>query len=316
MGCGGGKQKPPLDPKAAAVPSAPQPEQQTPATPEETPEFEGLQGKKGLATIHSGAPFPANGALFVDAPCQSDAPFLRTASPNGMSWGQYVRGQHGRTFVDPATSFLAGPWAECIAWGVVYEHSVAWDELPDYGEEGVVWGIMKSFEKACSSHAQLMEAALLLEDAAQELAENRKPLPPIKQCAMLPNDAEPGQPCQVEHPQLPGCYQTVMCPEVDFRTPGHCVSTLAPVQPTATAKISVTSQGSKIDYAAGSKVTPGRAAGLGYLNVPESGWDGDWATNPEQDTADGAGGCVADATEWAAGTVLELQQLATIKEDC
>jgi len=310
MGCGGGKQKPPLDPQAA--PSPAHPGQPTPETPVDPPEFEGLRDKSGLPTIHSGAPFPPTNATFVDEPCQSDAPFLRTASPSGMSWGQYVRGQHGRTFVDPATGFLAGPWAECIAWGVVYEHSVAWDELPDYGEEGVVWGIMKSFEKACGSHEQLMKAALLLEDAAQELAENARPLPPIKQCATLPNDVEAGQPCQVEHPQFPGCYQTVICPEVSAQRPGSCISTVAPVQPTATAQI----QGSKIDYVAGSPVIPGRAAGLGYLNVPESSWDGDWSTHFGQDTTDGAGGSVADSTEWAAGEVVELQQLATIREDC
>ena len=46
---------------------------------------------------------------------------METAAPTGATWSQYV--QTAPINIAPTTGLLAGPWAECIAYAVLYEHT-------------------------------------------------------------------------------------------------------------------------------------------------------------------------------------------------
>eukprot|EP00933_Yihiella_yeosuensis_P061326 TRINITY_DN64130_c0_g1_i1.p1 TRINITY_DN64130_c0_g1~~TRINITY_DN64130_c0_g1_i1.p1 ORF type:complete len:365 (+),score=98.34 TRINITY_DN64130_c0_g1_i1:130-1095(+) len=236
----------------------------------------------------------AFGGPKIQPPNPSDPPFMQTASPSGMSWGQYVTTTN--SFIDPKTGFLAGPWGECIAWGVVFEHANDWANDPQYAADGPVGGILQALEKACSGDAAIMGAGQKLEDASHALAERDEPLPAIKQAVTLPANAVPGQPCKIQHPQMPGSYQTIVCPAGGV--PGQQIPINAPVQPTKTGKTGM-STGSKVAFATGAAVVVGATAGVAYYATEGGGFDGFVA---DASTAgEWMGAAAGDAGEWAAG---------------
>eukprot|EP00929_Paragymnodinium_shiwhaense_P100497 TRINITY_DN6285_c0_g1_i1.p1 TRINITY_DN6285_c0_g1~~TRINITY_DN6285_c0_g1_i1.p1 ORF type:complete len:313 (-),score=70.97 TRINITY_DN6285_c0_g1_i1:333-1271(-) len=239
------------------------------------------------------------GRPIIQPPNPNDPPFMQTASPGGMSWGEYVR--TGSSFVDPRTGFLAGPWAECVAWAVVFEHNNDWSSMPQYAADGVVGGVLSALERT-NAGPQVMEAAQRLEDASHQLAENGQPLPAINQCINLPPNAVPGQPCQIMNPQAPGTYMTVQVPP--NAQPGQQILAPAPVQPTKTG----TSTGTKLAYAAGGAVVAGGVAGAIYYGTSGGGVDGfvgdmQGAGGAIQGAVGGidAGGMAGDAQQWAGG---------------
>jgi len=108
-----------------------------------------------------------------------DTPFMRTAAPNGMPWSQYV--QKGKLSIDPSTGYLSGPWAECICQCVRFEHSNAWQRMPEYTDgEGPVGGVLSALAAVAVDRTdgeRLLEAANALEDAAHSAVEGGRPLP-------------------------------------------------------------------------------------------------------------------------------------------
>jgi len=219
-----------------------------------------------------GAPRPGgagggwgNQKVIIEAPNPADPPFMQTAAPSGTTWGQYVR--TGSSFVDPRTGFLAGPWAECIAWAVVFEHNNDWSSMPQYAADGVVGGVLQALERT-GRGPDVMQAAQRLEDASHALAERGEPLPAINQCVTLPSNAVPGQPVKIANPQAPGTYMTVQVPP--NAQPGQQIMTPAPCQPTKTG----TGTGTKLAYAAGGAVVAGGVAAAVYYGTSGGGVDG------------------------------------------
>jgi len=108
-------------------------------------------------------------------------PFLMTTAPTGARWAEYVK--CGSIHVDPSSGLLAGPWAECICWGVRFEHSSNWQMMPEYSAgDGPVGGIMAALEAAVAQHhdsQQILAAANLLEEVAHSAANAGRPLPLI-----------------------------------------------------------------------------------------------------------------------------------------
>jgi len=108
-----------------------------------------------------------------------DTPFMRTAAPNGMPWSQYV--QKGKLSIDHSTGYLTGPWAECICQCVRFEHSNAWQRMPEYTDgEGPVGGVLSALAAVAVDRTdaeRLLEAANALEDAAHSAVEGGRPLP-------------------------------------------------------------------------------------------------------------------------------------------
>jgi len=155
-------------------------------------------------------------------------PFMRTAAPNGMPWSAYVRTSNPR--IDHGTRFLAGPWAECICWGVRFEHRSDWQSMPEYAHEGPVGGIMTalaaSLEDGSSdsdtegghSRRRLMKAAERLEEAAHEAEEKGSPMP-VPMPAMIP-----GAPVVVAQPMgvAPSPYDPDHChDQAGYGQPGY-----------------------------------------------------------------------------------------------
>jgi len=287
MGCGGSKDE------------ASQPQQQAPQ-----------QQNQGAAPPQMGS--GATRGPVIGAPSAQDPPFMRTAAPCGMSWGQYCKG--AKSFIDPTTGLLGGSWAECIAWGVVFEHANDWDQMPEY-QEGPVGGILEALGRACGGRQEIMDAADRLEAACHQLAESGQPMPAIQQAVKLPANAVPGQQVTVGHPQMPGAYQKITVPQGG--QPGQTIMTPAPVQPTQTGKTGM-STGSKVAFAAGGVVAVGGAAGVAYYATQGGGFDGftgdvgaagDWAGGAAGDAgdfvtgdaADWAGGAAGDAGDWTTG---------------
>lgn len=242
----------------------------------------------------------------ISAPDPSDPPFMQTGSPCGMSWGQYCKG--AKSFVDPQTGLLGGSWAECVAWGVVFEHSNDWASMPQYAADGPVGGIMMALEKACGGRPDIMDAANKLEEKSHVLADTGQPLPAIQQAVKLPANAVPGQQCTVGHPSMPGAYQKITVPQGG--QPGQTIMTPAPVQPTKNGKTGM-STGSKVAFAAGGVVAVGAGAGVAYYATQGGGFDGftgdvagagDWAGGAAGDAGDWAGGAAGDVGGWAEGT--------------
>jgi len=157
---------------------------------------------------------------------------MQTVAPSGTTWGQYVRTRS--SFVDPKTGFLSGPWGECIAWAVIYEHAVNWDKMPQYPEDGVVGPVLKAFEEVVRRHpslkkANLIKAADMLEDAAHEMAMSGLSMPDIKQVVLTPKTALPGDLVRCENPQAPG--STVMVKVAPSALPELPMLLATPVQP-------------------------------------------------------------------------------------
>lgn len=202
---------------------------------------------------------PRPGQVIVEAPNPRDPPFMKTAAPGGVSWGQYVR--TGQSFVDPNTGFLAGPWAECISWGVIFEHTNDWSRIPEYAANGPVGGILQALETTMSGNPnknQVMQAAQRLEDASHELANHGKPLPCIQQVATLPANAVPGKPCNIMNPQNPNTYMTVHCPP--NAQPGQQIMIPAPVQPSQGGQMVASRPGG---MSTGAKLATGAAVAVG-----------------------------------------------------
>ena len=57
---------------------------------------------------------------------------MGTAAPNGQYWSQYCHGEPELS----SGNFIVGPWGECLAWAVVYEHQNQWENDPDYRHLG------------------------------------------------------------------------------------------------------------------------------------------------------------------------------------
>lgn len=295
MGCGGSQ--PAEQPAQQAPPPQPQ---QSP------PQMQGGGGGNAFGPM-------------IQAPNPNDPPFMQTAAPSGMSWSQYCQG--ARSFVDPKSGFLGGAWAECIAWGVVFEHNNAaiWDGNPQWTNcgGGPVGGILIALERACGGRQDIMEAANRLEDASHALADAGQPLPAIQQAVKLPANAVPGQQVTVGHPQMPGAYQKITVPPGG--QPGQTIMTQAPVQPTQAGKTGM-STGSKVAFAAGGVVAVGAAAGVAYYATQGGGWDGftgdmasagGWAEGAAGDAGAWAEGAASDAGGWAEGSAAPWLEGAT-----
>jgi hypothetical protein len=211
-----------------------------------------------------------------------------------MSWGQYL--EYSQSFVDPRTGLLSGPWAECIAWGVVFEHANDWSKDPRYARDGPVGGILEALGQKVGGNQQLMEAAQRLEDQCHQLAESGQPLPAIQQAVQVPQGAVPGQPMKVANPQMPGTYQTITCPQ--GAQAGQQVMAPAPMQPTQNGKTGM-STGSKVAFAAGGVVAVGAAAGVAYYATQGGGFDG--FVGDMGAAGDWAGGAAGDAAGWVDG---------------
>lgn len=240
---------------------------------------------------------------------------MQTVAPSGTSWSQYVR--TGSSFVDPRTGFLAGPWAECIAWAVIFEHTNDWQSMPQYAADGVVGGVLQALESTLGGNPNrnnVMDAANRLEDASHQLAEQGRPLPAINQCVTVPQDAVPGQNIRIENPQTPGTYMTVQVPP--NAQPGQQILAPAPVQPQQNGKWST---GAKVGMAAGGAVAVGALAGAAYYGTVGGGIDGftgdmaaagDFAGGAAGDAADWAGGAAGDAADWAGGAAGDVADWA------
>jgi len=219
---------------------------------------------------HSGNWGASGRQVIVEHPDPSDPPFMQTVAPSGTTWGQYVR--TGSSFVDPQTGFLAGPWAECIAWGVVFEKGNDWGNMPQYAADGPIGGILVALEQSLNGQnnkQQVMAAAQKLEDASHEMADNGQALPAINQVVRLPQNAVPGQPCRIENPQTPGTYMNIQVPP--NAQPGQQISAPAPCQPNKGGGMST---GGKVALVAGGAVVAGGAAAAIYYGTTGGGVDG------------------------------------------
>jgi len=154
---------------------------------------------------------------------QQEPPFMRMASPNGASWAEYVK-TGGRSYVDPGTGFLAGPWAECISWGVRFEHASDWRSMPEYvDQDGPVGGVLSAFEASTKSRLdghELLAAASRLEEASHAAEEEGRPLPGLQQGALAGRPAPSAQSYQ----QQPPAYgqRPLYSPQPPFGQSGPC----------------------------------------------------------------------------------------------
>lgn len=108
--------------------------------------------------------------------------FMGTAAPNGKPWLEYCRG--GEPEISSG-NFIVGPWGECLAWAVIYEHQNKWEDDPQYENLGPVGGVIRAMmEHASDDDAEdVQHAAEELEVYCQEAIRQGKPLPVINQRA-------------------------------------------------------------------------------------------------------------------------------------
>mmetsp|Transcript_46674 Transcript_46674/g.131865 ORF Transcript_46674/g.131865 Transcript_46674/m.131865 type:complete len:349 (-) Transcript_46674:139-1185(-) len=313
MGCsasGGKQQESSAPPAYAQNPYQQQPAAQDQQGPDHAPEPAQYVPPPPGPAQHNPQQFgwgAAGNQVRIQAPNQNDPPFMQTVAPSGTTWGQYVR--TGSSFVNPMNGFLSGPWAECVAWAVIFEHSNDWESMPQYADDGVVGGVLTALEESLEGRPnkdEIMAAAQRLEDASHALAERGEPLPAIHQVVTVPSNATPGQPVKIENPQTPGTYMTVNVPP--NAQPGQQIVAQTPVQPAKTGGFST---GGKIALAAGGAVAAGAlAAGVYYGTVGggaegfmgDMGAAGDWAGDAVGD-AGGALGEAGDAIGDAVGGV-------------
>lgn len=207
----------------------------------------------------------------VQPPNPNDPPFMKTACPSGTTWSQYVA--TGSSFIDNQTGYLAGPWAECIAWGCVFEHTNDWGSMPEYAADGPIGGILQALERTMAGNPgkdQIMAAASRLEDASHALAENGQPLPAIRQVVQLPPNVQPGQVCTVQNPQTPGTSMQIRAPQ--NAQPGQQVLAPSPQQPNA--KGQGMSTGAKVGFALGGAALIGGCAYAGAMAGEAGYFDG------------------------------------------
>mmetsp|Transcript_87058 Transcript_87058/g.251446 ORF Transcript_87058/g.251446 Transcript_87058/m.251446 type:complete len:354 (+) Transcript_87058:95-1156(+) len=298
MGCGSSSADPPQQPPPQYYQQQPPPGYQQQAPPGYQQQGYQQQGyqQQGAYGKQPGWGMPGT-QVVVQPPSPNDPAFMQTIAPSGTTWGQYVR--TGASFVDPRTGFLAGPWAECISWAVIFEHSNDWGSMPQYAADGVVGGVLQALERTLQGRpeqGQVMQAAQKLEDASHALMDQGQPLPAIKQVVTLPNNCVPGQPIRIENPQTPGTYMTVQVPP--NAQPGQQIMTPAPVQPNKSGGMST---GGKVALAAGGAVAVGGLAAAAYYGTAGGGMDGFVG---DMGAAGGAiGGAAGAAGEWAGGAV-------------
>lgn len=133
------------------------------------PQFQQYGAYQGPPLQHQ-SPWP-QATVSVAPPVLDEAPFMRTAAPSGLSWAEHTRGVTPQ--LDPSTGFIVGPWAECIHWGVVFEHTNDWSSIPQYAAHGPVGGILLALERSLQGHPDLrglMQAADRLEQACHRMA--------------------------------------------------------------------------------------------------------------------------------------------------
>jgi len=139
-----------------------------------------------------------------------------TAAPSGVSWAQYVR-MGGASYIDSRTGLLAGPWAECLSWGVRFEHSADWSSMPEYvGQDGPVGGILTAFEVSLVGRPDgrdLLDAARRLEEASHAAEAEGRPLPGLQTSAA---DGMPIPGGQGFEQQLPFGQQKVYSPQPPY----------------------------------------------------------------------------------------------------
>jgi len=111
---------------------------------------------------------------------------MLTLAPSNQVWWQYVKVD--ASFVDQCTGLLAGPWAECLCWSMVFERTQDWENMPEYRGEGPVSGILSALREDLMVHEALqplqdtqllMAAAEKLMEVAQAAAGEGRPLPVI-----------------------------------------------------------------------------------------------------------------------------------------
>mmetsp|Transcript_59340 Transcript_59340/g.133679 ORF Transcript_59340/g.133679 Transcript_59340/m.133679 type:complete len:294 (+) Transcript_59340:97-978(+) len=203
----------------------------------------------------------------VEPPNPRDPPFMQTVAPSGTTWGQYVR--TSSSFVNPKTGFLSGPWAECIAWAVIFEHTNNWEGMPQYPREGVVGGVITALEEMLKSKPHInrvvaLEAAEKLEDASHELVASGTAMPPIQQVLVVPKGGTPGQSARCENPQSPGTFITVKVP-VRVQ-PEQPVLARVPAQPNKGGRLNT----GKVAFFVGSSVATGAKASLSHGVNPDA----------------------------------------------
>lgn len=241
----------------------------------------------------------------VAPPNQNDPPFMRTVAPSGTTWSQYVR--TGASFIDPSTGHLGGPWAECVSWAVIFEKQNDWANIPEYAEDGPAGGVMEALEQSLNGKGDqqkkaIMEAADRLEKACHAHMDDGSNVPQIQQLVTLPQNAIPGQSCQVSNFQQPGTMMTVQVPP--NAQPGQPIMAQAPVQPTKEGM----STGGKVALAAGGVVVVGALAGAAYYGLEGGGVDGFMGDVGAAGGAIGdAGGAVGD---WAGDGMADVGEFA------
>jgi len=150
-------------------------------------------------------------------------PFMRTISPCGLPWCQYLAA--ALIEVDPQTGLLAGQWAECLCWAVRFEHSSDWQRMPEYAcaGEGPVGGVLVALEAALGGPYsidawQKLQAASMLQEAMHCAAEMRQTMPIIDgPCA--PSWAVAHEPMPVAGQPLP--FETQGCSQPAWGRPQH-----------------------------------------------------------------------------------------------
>jgi len=107
--------------------------------------------------------------------------FMGTLAPNGRAWKDYCTAPP-----EISAGKVIGPWGECLAWAVVYEHQHKdWEDDPTYhatsgGPAGSVIDAM--IRKAGPSMVQEVgKAADALEQACRDAVQANRALPVINQ---------------------------------------------------------------------------------------------------------------------------------------
>lgn len=264
--------------------------------PAAQPQGQGPPGQMGAGQHGWGQP---GAQVRVAPPDPNDPPFMKTIAPSGTTWSQYVR--TGASFVDPQSGYLAGPWAECVSWGVVFEHTNDWASIPEYAADGPVGGILQALEQFLSGNPRkqdYMNAANRLEEASHALADNGQELPAIRQVVTVPQGATPGQMCRVENPQTPGTYMQVQVPQ--NAQAGQPMLAPAPVQPNkeGNGKKGM-STGAKVGFALGGAALIGGCAYAGAMAGEAGHFDGAIDAMGAEGALDAVGEGAMDVGEFA-----------------
>mmetsp|Transcript_43797 Transcript_43797/g.81763 ORF Transcript_43797/g.81763 Transcript_43797/m.81763 type:complete len:631 (+) Transcript_43797:60-1952(+) len=126
------------------------------------------------AAFQSGAGFPG----------VSQRGFMETAAPSGAPWGEVLRAAD--VIVDPNTGMVVGPWGECLAWAVAYEHqNPGWQDDPRFREGPAQQVIEAMVQRAPESMTPaIMQGAEILEESCHQAVRSGQPVPLINQRVM------------------------------------------------------------------------------------------------------------------------------------